>query len=319
VRRARALAGVRPRSGAVAGSTSRPAQRPPWLPPLNALHAFESTGRLLSIKNAAAELSVTPSAISRQIKLLEDQLGVPLFVRSNRTIALTAAGTTYLKVVNTAFSGLVEGTGALRQVSGRSVVRISLVQTLAANWLVPHLAEFATSHSDIELQTVTGDDLADVAGGEVDLAIRFGQGSWPGLRADLLLPLTTFPVAAPTLAKSLRSPHDLARHPWLHLVLYPQAFRGWLSHVGAADITAERNFTFDNAEVVFRAAEHGMGVAMATRVLVEPYLASGRLIQPFTVECPVVGGYYLVARTDLTLEPAIAEVHRWLLTLRRRR
>jgi LysR family glycine cleavage system transcriptional activator len=299
---------------------SRPA-RPPqprasWLPPLNALRAFEAAGRHLSFKAAAAELCVTPSAVSHQIKSLEEAIGVALFIRENRAIALTAAGAEYLEVVRSAFAALVAGTGAVRAAVARPVVRVSTVQTLAANWLIPRLPSFAKRSPAIEIQIVTGLDLADVLGGEVDLAIRFGQGSWPGLRADHLLSLTLFPVCAPALERGppgLERPCDLARHPWLHLASYPQAFQIWLARAGVPGLDAEQHLTFDNADMLFRAASQGMGVAMATGVLVAPYLESGALVRPFDIECPVAGAYYLVARADLAREPAVVVVHRWLL------
>jgi LysR family glycine cleavage system transcriptional activator len=305
MRRAKALANVRPGAS----------PRLPWLPPLNALHAFEAAGRHLNFRAAAAELCVTPSAISHQIKHLEEQLGFPLFVRTNRALALTSAGNEYVQVVRAAFGSLAAGTSAIRAVANRSIVRVGLVQTLAANWLAPRLAEFAKLHPSIEIQTLTSNDVADVAGGELDLAIRFGQGSWPGLKADRLLGLTLFPVCAPALRKrspGIRRLDDLAKVPWLHLASYPQAFRAWLTHAGAPELDSSQHFTFDNADVLLRAAEHGMGVAMATQVLVAPYLEGRRLIRPFKTECTVAGAYYLVARADLAREPAVAAVHRWL-------
>jgi LysR family glycine cleavage system transcriptional activator len=268
----------------------------------------------LSIQLAARELAVTPSAVSRQIKSLEDQLGVPLFVRGHRAIALTGSGAEYLRGVQSAFAALVVATGAVRAVAGPALVKLSIVQTLAANWLVPRLPGLAARYPEIELQLVTGDELADVAGGEVDLAVRFGNGAWPGVRSEPLLALTAFPVVAPALAgRALREPADLARLPWLHLASYPQAFRAWLAHVGAPDVAAARNTTFDNADVLFRAAELGLGVAMATRVLAAPYLESGRLLQPFSAECPVSGGYHLVTRADAARAPAVVAVRAWLL------
>lgn len=182
--------------------------RVPWLPPLNSLHAFEAAGRHGSLKNAAAELCVTPSAISRQVKLLEDQLGVPMFVRG-ATLTLTMAGLDLL---------------------------------------------FAR-HPELEVQILTSDALADIAGGEADLAIRFGQGGWPGVVSERLLALDAFPVCAPTLGQKLRAPRDLLAVAWLHLTSYPRAFREWLTEVGLADAAAERNLSFDSAELVFRAAE----------------------------------------------------------------
>jgi LysR family glycine cleavage system transcriptional activator len=322
MRRARVLANVRipgaprratPPPGA---APKAPPPRAPWLPPLSALHAFEAAGRHLSFKAAAAELCVTPSAISRQIKLLEELMGVALFLRMNRALCLTTAGAEYLEVVRSAFASLAAGTGAVRAVVGRAVVRVSMVQPLAANWLVPRLPAFAARHPDVEIQILTSLELADVLGGEVDLAIRFGQGSWPGLRAHKLLPLTLFPVCSPKVRQgppALRRVSDLARHRWLHLSSYPQAFQAWLAHAGARDLASDHHLTFDNADVLFRAAEQGLGVAIATGILVAPYLEAGRLVRPFAIECAVAGAYYLVARADLARERAAATVHRWLL------
>jgi LysR family glycine cleavage system transcriptional activator len=243
-------------------------------------------------------------------------MGVTLCLRTNRALALTAAGAEYLGVVRSAFASLAAGTSAVRAVVERTIVRVSMVQTLAANWLVPRLPAFAKRNPDIEIQILTGLELADVGGGEVDLAVRFGQGSWPGLRADELLPLTLFPVCSPAVRQGppgLRRPSDLAHHRWLHLASYPQAFEVWLARAGARDLASDRHLTFDNADVVFRAAEQGLGVAMATGVLVAPYLADARLVRPFEIECAVAGAYYLVSRADLAREQAAATVHRWLL------
>jgi LysR family glycine cleavage system transcriptional activator len=321
MKRTRVLANVRTAAARAPRAPSQPAlrlppPRTPWLPPLGALHAFEAAGRHRSFKVAAAELCVTPSAISRQIKLLEELMGVPLFLRTNRALALTAAGADYLDVVRSAFASLAAGTSAVRAVVERRVVRVSMVQTLAANWLVPRLMAFAERDPDIEIQVLTGLELADVLGGEVDLAIRFGQGAWPGLRVDKLLPLTLFPVCSPAVRQGspgLCRVSDLAQHRWLHLASYPQAFEAWLARAGARNLAADRHLTFDNADVLFRAAEQGLGVAMAAGVLVAPYLENGRLVRPFEIECLVAGAYYLVARADLAREPAVRAVHRWLL------
>jgi LysR family glycine cleavage system transcriptional activator len=274
----------------------------------------------MSFKAAAAELCITPSAVSRQVKVLEEQIGVQLFVRSARALALTAAGMDYLRVVTSTFASFAAGTNAVRATLAPAVVRLGLVQTLAANWLVPRLSQFVAHHPAIELQLVTGDELHDVARGEVDLAIRFGQGTWPGVRVDKLIALTTFPVCAPALARgpeALREPRQLERHCWLHLSSYPQAFRVWLTQAGIPDLQAAQNVTFDNADLLFRAAVQKLGIAMATHVLVAPYLESGELIQPFAIEAPVTGAYHLVARGDFARQPAVATVHEWLREIAR--
>jgi LysR family transcriptional regulator, glycine cleavage system transcriptional activator len=308
MRRSRAVSEVRARLP----SASPP--RAPWLPPLHALHAFEAAGRHLSFKNAAAELCVTPSAVSRQIKQLEDQLGVALFVRGS-ALTLTTAGRRYLEVVQAAFAALVDGTQRVRAARGTSLVRITCVQALAANWLVPRLDLLTERHPEIEVQIVTGDALLDIAAGQADLAIRFGQGSWPGVASQRLFELRAFPVCAPALAKRLRVPRDLLTVPWLHLVSYPRAFRDWLVAAEVPDATAKRNLSFDSAELVFRAAERGLGAAMATTVLVEPYLQSKRLVQPFAVTVPVAGSYFLVDRPEDRREPAVAAVRAFLLEI----
>jgi LysR family glycine cleavage system transcriptional activator len=310
MRRSRAVSRVRPRP--IAGAPARA----PWLPPLNALHAFEAAGRHASFKNAAAELCVTPSAISRQIKQLEDQLGVPLFVRG-QTLQLTSAGARYLAAVQDAFAALALGTAAVRATRGSPVVRIACVHALAINWLLPALAELAARHPEIEVQLVTSDVLADIAGGAAELAIRFGQGNWPGVHSERLLALDAFPVCAPGLARKLRAPRDLVALPWIHLTSYPRAFRDWLAAAGLPDATAERNQSFDSAELVFRAAERGLGVAMATSVLVAPYLEAGRLVRPFALSAPIAGSYYLVERPDDRREPAVAAVRAFLIELAR--
>lgn len=293
----------------MAGAPTRAA----WLPPLNALHTFEAAGRHLSFKRAAAELCVTPSAVSRQLKLLESHLGVLLFVRDANRLTLTTAGARYLMVVQGSFDTLAKGTDVARATRGARVVRVACVQALAANWLVPRLGHLMGQHPEIEIQLVTGVTLADVAGGEVDLAIRFGQGGWADVHSEPLLTLSSFPVCAPALAASLRAPHDLTAHPWLHLSTYPQAFRDWLATVRLPDANPARNLSFDSAELVFRAAECGLGVAMATNVLVAPYLESKRLTRPFAATAPIAGAYHLVCRADDLREPAVMAVRAFLV------
>lgn len=312
MRRGRAVSGVRPR-----GRSDRPERRA-WLPPLGSLHAFEGVGRLRSIKLAAAELCVTPSAVSRQIKQLEEQLGVTLFLREPSGLSLTAAGTAYLREVQVAFAALERGTASTRAVGGTALVRVACVQTLAANWIIPHLGELLASHPEVEIQLVTGDGLADIARGEVDLAIRFGQGSWPGVASEPLVDLDLFPVAAPRLAAKLRTPEDLVAERWLHLTLYPRAFRDWLAAAGLPDISSTRNLSFDAGDLVFRAAATGLGVAMASTVLVRPYLEDRSLVRLFEVDAPVAGQYHLLSREGDERVAPIQAVRTFLRRLARR-
>jgi LysR family transcriptional regulator, glycine cleavage system transcriptional activator len=289
MRRGRAISGVRAR--APAPTTPKAA----WLPPL-------------SFKDAAVELCVTPSAVSRQIKSLEDQLGVALFARGRNGLALTRAGTRYLADVQAAFVVIGQGTTRVTESRGGKLVRLASVQALAANWIIPNLHELVDTHPEIELQLVTGESLADLPSGEADLAIRFGQGTWPGVMSEPLLALDLFPVAAPALARTIATPQDLFAHRWLHLSLYPRAFRDWLAAAGQPDLVASKNLSFDGADLVFRAAAAGLGVAMASTVLVRPYLAANTLVRLFSVDAAIAGQYYLVGRADDVREPSIAAV-----------
>jgi LysR family glycine cleavage system transcriptional activator len=193
------------------------------LPSLNGLRAFEAAARHLSFTRTAAELNVTQTAISHQIRRLEQQLGLRLFQRRQRTLSLTPEAQQYLPAVCAAFSDLRRATDRLLRADGKTMLSVSCLPSLAAKWLVPLLAAFQQDHPEIEVRIATATRNVDFRREEIDLAIRYGRGRWPGLRADWLMNEDVFPVCSPALLAGdtpLVRPEDLAHHTLLHVNLY---------------------------------------------------------------------------------------------------
>src|SRR5260221_2392337 len=189
------------------------------LPSLNGLRAFEAAARHLSFTHAASELNVTQTAISHQIKRLEQELGVRLFVRQNRWLALTPEAKDYLPGVRAAFNDLRLATDRVLRRDNDHVLTVSTLASLAAKWLLPRLSAFQEAHPGIDVRITTSTSLVDFKSGDVDAAIRYGRGHWPGLRADWLMADELFPVCSPALQtgdKPLRCPEDLGHPTLLH-------------------------------------------------------------------------------------------------------
>jgi LysR family transcriptional regulator, glycine cleavage system transcriptional activator len=189
------------------------------LPSLNGLRAFEAAARHLSFTQAASELNVTQTAISHQIRRLEEELGLRLFIRKNRALALTPQARDYLPGVRAAFNDLRLATDRLSRKDDDNVLTVSTLASLAAKWLLPRLSAFQEAHPGIDVRITTSPGLVDFKGGNVDAAIRYGRGHWSGLRADWLMADELFPVCSPVLLKGdkpLKCPQDLVHHTLLH-------------------------------------------------------------------------------------------------------
>src|SRR4030088_1456836 len=189
------------------------------LPSLNGLRAFEAAARHLSFTLAASELNVTQTAISHQIKRLEEELGIRLFVRQNRALTLTPQAKEYLPGVRAAFNDLRLATDRVLRRDNDHVLTVSTLASLAAKWLLPRLSAFQEAHPGIDVRVTTSTGLVDFKSGDVDAAIRYGRGHWPGVRADWLTADELFPVCSPALLtgdKPLRCPEDLANRTLLH-------------------------------------------------------------------------------------------------------
>jgi LysR family transcriptional regulator, glycine cleavage system transcriptional activator len=286
-----------------------------FLPPLNALRAFESAGRHLSFTKAAAELNVTQAAVSHQIKALEERLGLTLFKRQNRRLLLTDAGQAYLPSVRDTFEGLARATERLLARDRGGALTASVLPSFAAKWLVPRLGRFREAHPEIDVRLSTDLSLSDFNRADVDVAIRYGQGGYPGLESVRLMTEELFPVCSPALLrgdKPLRKPSDLQFHTLLHDD-FQVDWRLWLLAAGVKGVDPARGPTFTDSSMVIQAAVEGQGVALARSVLSASDLAAGRLVKPFEVSMPASWAYYLVYPPATRDSPKIAAFRNWLL------
>jgi LysR family glycine cleavage system transcriptional activator len=293
------------------------------LPSLNGLRAFEAAARHLSFTQAAAELNVTQTAISHQIKRLEEELGVRLFIRQNRALALTPQAKEYLPGIRAAFNDLRLATDRLLRRDDDHVLTVSTLASLAAKWLLPRLTAFQESHPGIDVRITTSTALVDFRTGGVDAAIRYGRGQWPGLRADWLMADQLFPVCSPALLagkKPLRKPEDLAEHVLLHSSAgNDDDWRLWLTAAGVSlEILKQPVLQFDMIFMTVQAAIDGLGVAVGRTAFVESDLAAGRLVAPFDVTLPIDVGFYLVCPEQSADTPKISAFREWLLATAKR-
>src|ERR1700674_2937297 len=287
------------------------------LPSLNGLRAFEAAARHLSFTVAASELNVTQTAISHQIRRLEEQLGIRLFVRRNRALALTREAESYLPSVRTAFEDLRRATARLRRPEREGLLTVSTTASLAAKWLVTRVAAFQDANPGIEVRITTSAHLVDFAREEVDMAVRYGRGSWPGLRAQWLMAEDIFPVCSPALlrhTRPLRRPEDLAHHTLLHASVSREDWQLWLTAAGLpVSIAQRRGLNFDQSFMALQAAVEGLGVALGRSRLVEADIAAGRLVVPFHLVLPSNAGFYIVAPEETADIPKITLFRDWLI------
>lgn len=286
------------------------------LPPMPALRAFEAAAQFLSFKQAAAQLHRTPSAISHQIRGMEEELGTPLFHRDPQGLRLTDAGRDYFRAVHEALDALGEATARVRRGHGAGPITVSLFPSFAVRWLIPRLQAFRAAHPEVEIELVSSVRQVDFDGGDIDAAIRFGPGDWPGLRCDALMVEELFPVCAPSLAAgppALHTPNDLAHATLLHNGAHPGEWREWLARAGADTTAAERGPVLDASNEVLAAAANGLGVALGRTPLVEGDIEAGRLVAPLAERVRTPGRYWLVAPEATADRPAIEALRGWLL------
>jgi LysR family glycine cleavage system transcriptional activator len=288
------------------------------LPSLNGLRAFEAAARHLSFTLAASELSVTQTAISHQIRRLEEELGVRLFIRQNRALALTPEARDYLPGIRAAFNDLRLATDRLLRKDDDKVLTISTLASLAAKWLLPRLTDFQEQHPGIDVRITTSTSLVDFQRDDVDAAIRYGRGQWQGLRADWLMADELFPVCSPSLLrgdKPLRQPEDLRGYTLLHTSnANSDDWRLWLTAAGQpSDIARQPGITFDMIFMTIQAAIDGIGVAMGRTSYVQDDIAKGRLVVPFKIALPADAGFYLVSPQGRREAPKLAAFREWMI------
>jgi len=264
------------------------------IPPLNPLRTFEAAARLCSLTSAADELNVSQVAVSRQVRVLEEYLGVALFRRFHRGIELTREGEILYKGIASAFQDI---SNAARQVSRRGrrdVLSIQSYTTFSQRWLIPRLANFHEAHENIEIRLSSSTIPVDFETQNLDAAICSGRGDWPHLHSEKLVDIELVPICSPALAESanLETPADLSRVGLLHSMARPNDWASWFSQVKCKG-NATQGIRFENSALAYEAASMGMGVAIAVKVFVERQISSGHFVTPFEDVCKTGEGYYL--------------------------
>jgi LysR family transcriptional regulator, glycine cleavage system transcriptional activator len=286
------------------------------IPPLTALLAFERAAAQLSFRRAARDLSLSPSAISHQIRGLEAQFGVKLFVRGARSVRLTADGERYFAKVSVALAALQDASREMlrhRRDIG-SELWISALPFFTSTVLIPALPDFKRRHPATTLRIEATHQYADFNASRVDVAIRYGREHSTGLKFEPLIEVKALPVCAPALVKAgLRSPEDLSRQVLIHITTQPRAWPAWLQEAGIPGITPRGHLWLDSVPAMLEAAEHGLGVTLAMAPLIKARPGFGKkLVAPFAFEAAHSETIYLVSRTEQARDRRIAAVRRWI-------
>lgn len=290
------------------------------LPPLNAVQTFEAAARHLSFQRAAQELHVTPSAVSHQIRVLEEFLGIRLFIRRARQVALTSEGQAYLPPIRAALDQVRMATERIATAREAGPLTMNVSPSFAAGWLVPRLARFQIAQPGIEVRlnlVRSAEGLVDFARSDVDLAIRHGDVDRPGLDKHRLIAEELVPVCSPALLlrgqRALRLPEDLRHATLLHALPRLDEWQLWLEAAGIKGVNAQRGPKFHNTPLTIEAAIAGMGVALSDPRLVADELESGRLVIPFDIALTGDSAYYLIYPQDRRDHPKVAAFREWLL------
>jgi LysR family glycine cleavage system transcriptional activator len=286
------------------------------LPSLNALRSFDAAARHESFTKAADELCVTQGAVSHQVKALEIELGVKLFNRERQRLLITEAGRQYLAVIRDAFDRIAIGTERLVQRQSSGILTVSTSPDFAAKWLVHRLGRFAALHSEIDLRLSATMHHVDFAREEVDLAVRHGDGNWPGLDAVNLCPEVLFPICSPKLTigrRRLRHPSDVLKFPLLHLE-DRKGWSMWLEAAAVANADVDHGPVLNHASMLIDAAADGQGIALARTTLAAWDLINGRLLKPFATALPLSKTYWIVCPKAASKLPKIVMFRDWLLS-----
>jgi LysR family glycine cleavage system transcriptional activator len=284
------------------------------LPPLTTLRSFEASARLLSFSKAADELHVTHGAVSRAVRHLEDHLGVKLFKRSVRAVNLTPTGAAYAASVRDVLDRLASATAVIMDQQKLGVLNISTLDSFAAKWLIPRLFRFRQAHGDIDVRLATSEKLADFVNDGIDIAIRYGSGRYPGVKAELLMQEDVFPVCSPLLLKgtrSLKTAADLTHHTLIHDD-FKIDWAMWLKSAGVEGIDPHRGPRFASSDHAVQAAVQGEGVVLGRSALVADDLQAGRLVKPFSVSLPADLAYYVVYPPQTYQRPKVRAFRDWL-------
>jgi len=296
---------------------------PTHIPGTRALRALDAAARHLNFTRAADELGLTPAAISHQIKEIEDQLGMALFVRTSRTVQLTAAGSVIHEAAVEALTMLGQAVTKARKIRrGATELKVTADATFASKWLVPRIDSFRKRRPEIELRFDISSQLRDFVHDDIDVAIRFGAGKYPGLVAECLFDNVIIPVCSPKLLESgppLREPRDLLQHTLVHIewsrqgVTWPN-WRMWMAAAGVEDFDDSKCVLFEDSSHAIQAAIEGSVVALGDFAMIADDLSSGRLVRPFElgIKMPADFAYYLVYPAEVSDASRIVAFREWI-------
>ncbi|HHR5901570.1 TPA: LysR substrate-binding domain-containing protein [Providencia alcalifaciens] len=278
--------------------------------PLNALRAFEASARHLSFTRAGMELNVTQAAVSQQVRMLEEQLGLELFIRLPRGLALTDEGLALLPVVSRSFDQIESLLQQFEDGHYHEVLNVSVVGTFAVGWLLPRLSRFSERYPYIDLRIMTHNNVVNLAGEGADFAIRFGEGLWPLVENTPLFSAPHTVLCAEKIARKLKNPIDLQNFPLMRSYRKDE----WDKWFLAANVEPWRvkGPVFDSSRLMVEAALLMEGIAIAPSCMFEQELSAGSLVQPFDISV-TLGGYWLSRLKSKPMTPAMTIFQQWLL------
>ena len=290
------------------------------LPPLKSVHYFEAAARLQSFTKAAQELNVTHSAISHQIKALEEWLGQPLFERKTRQVRLTEAGKRFVGPVKGAFDQLGEAAAEIARSGKDRPLTLTALPSLSAKWLVPRLSDFQRKHPEIQVRISATSTVETIGARDIDIGIRFGRGEWPGLEAELLAPNIVFPVCSPSLLtpdKPINEPRDVLKYPLLTDSDWMRSgyneWSDWLTAAGVGDSKVQSNLSLNFSNLLVQAAIDGLGIAMGNVITAGDDLKHGRLVKPVDFSVDLHTAYWVVYAKGALHQPNIRAFRDWVM------
>ncbi len=281
------------------------------LPPLNALRAFEAAARLLSFTRAAEEMNVTQAAISHQVKGLEERLGVKLFRRLPRHLLLTEEGQALLPDLRDAFNRMALAVERISARSATGTLTVSSMTTIVMTWLVPRLPRFQAAHPEIDVRLMTTQRLVDFAREDIDVAIRFGTGKWPGVKAERMFGEVLTPLCGKHFIDKIKTPSDLRSLPLLRTTEEDE-WPIWFAAAGVEAVNGMRGPIFDSTMIGVQAAIDGLGIVIGPAALFADDLASGRLFQPFPLAVETGKSYWFVTPEITAERPKVKALRDWI-------
>ncbi|BCZ81895.1 transcriptional regulator [Paraburkholderia terrae] len=286
------------------------------IPSIDALIAFETAARHLSFTRTAEELSLTQSAVGRQVAGLEEYLGTPLFNRFKRRISLTEAGEIYAKRVRENLERMERDTlAAMAHRSAGGIIELAVTPTFATRWLIPRLPDFYATHDDIVVNLTTRAEPFLFKDTPFDAAIHFGDPVWPGSVAKYLFGEETVVVCSPRLlaGKEKLAPRDVANFTLLHQSARPDAWRQWLAQAAVHDVDSMKGQRYELFSMLVVAAKAGLGIALVPKFLIGQELEAGELVTPFDLALPNNKGYYFVYPERKQNSPMLQAFEGWLM------